>query len=141
MPVKPTTHNKAVALMVRQAVMDGQSTAVMPEVGKRISLKPDTVRQIRRLAQEGMHCSAIARATGLRESGVRRYARDYHISLPAGDRGGPSAARLRAIEARQRNVLRLLEAGWTQRAIAKHLNVSTFTINRDAQYVRRQRAT
>lgn len=136
MPVKPTFENKIAALMKRQAILDGHAKGDLPEVGRRISIKPETVRAIRSLAAKGYHCSAIARELNLRESGVRRYAKDYGIELPLGESGGPSAARLAAAAMRQEEVYRLLMLGWTQRAIAKHLGFSTFTICRDAQYIR-----
>jgi DNA-binding NarL/FixJ family response regulator len=139
MPQKPTTANKIAALMRRQAIVEGHKKGVAPEVGRRIALKPETVRAIRDLAKRGLCRSEIARELGLKESGVRRYAQDYGIEIPQGDRGGPGAKRLAAIARRQERVARLLDEGWTQRAIAKKLGLSTFTICRDAQYVRARR--
>lgn len=140
MPRKPTAENKLAALMMRQAILEGHKEGALPEVGERISIKPQTVQAIRTLASKGYHCTAIARELGLWESGVRRYAKDYGIAIPrAGMVGGPSEAKLKAIDKRRALVLRLLGEGWTQRAVAKKLRLSTFTINQDAQYVRSKR--
>lgn len=136
MPQKPTPEAKLAALLKRKAILEGHKKGVIPEVGVRISLKPDTVRAIRSLAAKGYHCKAIARELGLWESGVRRYAKDYGIEIPKGDPGGPGQARVQRILKRRAEVLRLLNEGWTQRAIAKKLGYSTLTINQDAQYVR-----
>jgi len=139
MPQSPTTEAKLAALLKRKAILEGHKKGVIPEVGVRISIKPDTVRAIRALAAKGYHCKAIARELGLWESGVRRYAKDYGIVLPKGSTGGPSATRLKAIHERRVEVQRLLDAGWTQRAVAKELGYSTYTINQDAQYMRAQK--
>jgi DNA-binding NarL/FixJ family response regulator len=136
MPQKPTPEAKLAALFERTAIIEGHKKGVPPEVGARISIKPDKVRAIRSLAADGHHCRAIARKLNLWESGVRRYAKDYGIKLPKGDSGGPSEAQVRRIVRRRARVSQLLDEGWTQRAIAKKLGYSTFTINQDAQYVR-----
>lgn len=136
MPQKPTDEAKLAALLKRKAILDGQNKGVLPEVGARISIKPDTVRAIRALAAKGYHCRAIAKELGLWESGIRRYARDYGIEIPKGEFGGASQQRIAKIVARREKVWQLLSEGWTQRAIAKKLGYSTYTINHDAQYVR-----
>ncbi|MEI2422363.1 hypothetical protein V6O07_18935, partial [Arthrospira platensis SPKY2] len=94
-------------------------------MGARIALKPTIVREIKDLAAKRLCCSEIAQQLGLKESGVRRYAKDYGITLVKGSPGGPSHKRLVAIERRQKTVKKLLQEGWTQRAIAKKLGVST----------------
>lgn len=136
MPQKPTTEAKLAALLKRKAILEGHKKGVIPEVGVRISIKPERVRAIRALAAKGYHCKAIARELGLWESGVRRYAKDYGIDLPKNPGGGPGDARVEIINKRRIKVQRLLDKGWTQRAIAKKLGYSTHTINQDAQYMR-----
>lgn len=141
MPQTPSPQNKIRMLMLRQSILEGKRSGTLPEVGVRISIKPDKVRRIRELAKRGHYCAEIARIIGCSEAAIRRYAKDYSISIPKGAPGGPSQSRLAAIEARRKEVVRLLEAGYTQRAIAKQLKVSTYTINNDAQYARARRTT
>jgi hypothetical protein len=138
-PKKPTAQNRMIALMHREAVLAGHGRGPAPEVGRRIALKPEVVRQIREMANAGKCCSEIARALRRAESGIRRYAQDYGIVLPKGSVGGPGPRRVRAIERRRAKVQEMLDAGWTQRAIAREMGLSTFTICQDAHYMRARR--
>lgn len=135
MPIKPTTQAKIATLMKRQAILDGALDAPLPEVGKRISLRPERVRAIRILAREGWSAAEIAAAMDTSRSLIRRYAREYNIDLPKGSPGGPGK-RIVDIQTRQQRVVEMLRAGCTMVEMSKRLGVSVYTINKDVQYVR-----
>jgi DNA-binding NarL/FixJ family response regulator len=134
MPRAPTPEDVIAARMARRAAEDMARTA-LPEAGRRLAIKPDRIAAIRWLAAKGYGPSEIARRLDLHESGVRRDAGDYGITLSIGS-CGPGARTAARVEARRREVAGMLEAGLTQRAIAAKLGMSTFTICQDAQYAR-----
>lgn len=137
MPQKPTFEAKIAARMKREAILAGHCKGDLPEVGKRIALKPEKVRRIKELAAQGKYIAEIARELGQADSGIRRFVKDYGIKVKKGPPGGsPDGVRAKGIILRQKRVESMINMGMTQRAIAKALNVSVFTINHDVQYLR-----
>lgn len=84
----PDAQDRLAAALAWQAWQPGQP--IPPIVGKRRCARPDVLLKIVKLAKEGRTISEIARELDRKESGIRRYAHDYGVTIRAKGMSGPS---------------------------------------------------